>query len=215
MKKPQSVKSLENLGRVRLSKSFYMRDFLYSEIGNLFGIANIPDHPNVAIEACSHMCAELLEPLNETFGRISIFSGYRSPSVNQTGNENKLNCASNASNYAGHIFDYKDANGNLGATISIVIPWFADQYENGRSWQDLAWWIHDHLPHCGLYFFPSLAAFNITWHEANKEKTIYSYINPKGCLTKEGMDNYSGDHSEHYQGFPALKALKFASPIID
>jgi hypothetical protein len=55
------------------------------------------------------MCAELPEPLNKTFGRISIFSSYRSPSVNQTG----------------------DANGNLGATISIVIPWFADQYENG------------------------------------------------------------------------------------
>ncbi len=136
MKKPQSVKSLEDFGRIRLSKSFYMRDFLYSEISNYFSIPNIPDDPDTAIEACSNICNELLEPLNETFGRISIFSGYRSPVVNQTGNEKKLNCASNESNYARHIFDYKDDQG-LGATVSIVIPWFADLYNNGK-WQRLA-----------------------------------------------------------------------------
>ncbi|MEZ5534047.1 MAG: hypothetical protein R3F02_00345 [Thiolinea sp.] len=204
MRKPQSVNSLENLGRVRLSKSFYMRDFLYSEISNFYAIPNIPDNPELAIEACSHLCKELLEPLNDTFGRITIFSGYRSPAVNETGNEKGLRCASNEANYAAHIFDYKDKNDHMGATVSVVIPWFADQYEQGRDWRALAWWIHDHLPHCGLYFFPSLAAFNITWHEHNKDKTIHSYINPKGCLTKPGMDNYTGDHSEWYEGFPGL-----------
>lgn len=205
MRKPQSVRSLEKFGRVRLSKSFYMRDFLYSEISNFYGIPNIPDNPDTAIEACTHLCEELLEPLNDTFGRISIFSGYRSPTVNQTGNEKGFSCASNESNFAGHIFDYKDKNGDIGATVSVVIPWFADKYGAGRDWQALAWWIHDHLPHCGLYFFPALAAFNITWHETNKEKTIYSYIKPKGCLTKAGMENYEGDHSEWYEGFPLIK----------
>ena len=206
MRKPQSVKSLENLGRVRLSQSFYMRDFLYSEIGNFHEIPNIPDHPDVAIESCSQLCNELLEPLNATFGRISIFSGYRSLAVNQFGNDNKLNCASNAANYAAHIFDCKDAGGHIGATVSVVIPWFADQYEKGRDWRSLAWWIHDNLPHCGLCFFPPLAAFNIKWHEANKEKTIHSYVKPKGCLTCAGMENYEGNHSSWYEGFPALKS---------
>ena len=125
MRKPQSVKSLETLGRVRLSQSFYMRDFMYSEISNFHGIPNIPDSPDVAIKACSSLCQELLEPLNSTFGRISIFSGYRSPSVNKFGNENKLNCASNEANYASHIFDYQDSSGSIGATVSVVIPWFA------------------------------------------------------------------------------------------
>jgi hypothetical protein len=36
---------------VRLSPSFFMRDFLYSEIANFHGIPNIPDHPDKAIEA--------------------------------------------------------------------------------------------------------------------------------------------------------------------
>ena len=204
MRKPQSVKSLENLGRVRLSNSFYMRDFLYSEVSNYYGAPNIPDDPDLAIDVCSNLCKELLEPLNETFGRISIFSGYRSPSINELCNEKKLNCASNKANYASHIFDHKDSNNHKGATVSVVIPWFADKYENGTDWRALAWWIHDNLPHCGLYFFPSLSAFNITWHEENKEKTIRSYIKPKGCLTKKGMDNYEGDHSEFYEGFPEI-----------
>lgn len=133
MRKPQSVKSLENLGRVRLSKSFYMRDFLYSEISNFYAIPNIPDDPDLAIEACSHLCEELLEPLNDAFGRISIFSGYRSPSVNELCNEKKLNCASNEANYAAHIFDHKDKSGSIGATVSVVIPWFTDQYQNGEG----------------------------------------------------------------------------------
>lgn len=137
------------------------------------------------------------------------FSGYRSPEVNQYGNDNKYNCASNKSNSAAHIFDYRDSTGGMGATVSVVIPWFVDQYEKGRSWQALAWWMHDNLPHCGLYFFPSLAAFNITWHETNKEKVIKSYIDPKGILTKPEMGNYDGDHSKLYEGFPVLKTKSY------
>jgi hypothetical protein len=39
MRKPASVRSLEQLGRVRLSSSFFMRDFLHSEIADLHGIS--------------------------------------------------------------------------------------------------------------------------------------------------------------------------------
>jgi len=78
MRKPQSVKSLEDLGRVRLSPNFYMRDFLYSEVANFYGIPNIPDNPDLAIEAGRQLCEQLLEPLNATFGRVCIRSAYRS-----------------------------------------------------------------------------------------------------------------------------------------
>ena len=37
MKMPKSVRSAEALGRVRLSQSFFMRDFLHSEIAALNG----------------------------------------------------------------------------------------------------------------------------------------------------------------------------------
>ena len=43
LKKPQTVKALEELGRVQLSPSFFMRDFLYSEISQIERIPNIPN----------------------------------------------------------------------------------------------------------------------------------------------------------------------------
>src|ERR1700694_4560074 len=41
--RPGSVRSLEEFGRVRLSASFFMRDFLHSEIADFHGILNIPE----------------------------------------------------------------------------------------------------------------------------------------------------------------------------
>lgn len=204
MNKPSNVRALEELGRVRLSPSFFFRDFLYSEISNLHGIPNIPDDPEHAIEAGKRLCQELLEPLQATFGRIAIRSAYRSPTVNEFGNRNKLNCASNEKNRAGHIWDQRDENGHMGATACIVIPWFADRYAATGDWTPLAWWIHDHLPYDSMYFFPKLAAFNLRWHEA-PERRIDSYAPPKGCLTRPGLSNHDGDHSASYAGFPHLK----------
>ena len=193
MKKPQSVRSLETLGRVSLSKSFFMRDMLYSEIAAISGLQNIPDDPDLAIEAGKHLCAELLEPLQETFGRIAVRSAYRTPAINTWGNERNLSCAKAETNYTDHTWDRRDAEGHIGAVASIVVPWFVPHYEAGADWRSLAWWIHDHLPYSTLYFFPKLAAFNIGWHEQPK-KTINSYIAPRGTLTKPGMGNFDGSH---------------------
>ena len=73
-----SYDALERFGRIRLSKHFFMRDFLYSEISNFFGVQNLPEDPKKAEEAGKRLCEELLEPLNATFGRIAVRSGYRS-----------------------------------------------------------------------------------------------------------------------------------------
>lgn len=204
MRKPSTVSALEDLGRVRLSKSFFMRDFLYSEIANLHGMVNIPEDPDLAIAAGRHLCEELLEPLQDTFGRIAIRSAYRSRDVNAYGNSHNLSCASNENNSARHIWDHRDKDGCMGAMACIVVPWFADRYADGADWRSLAWWIHDDLPYSSLYFFPKLAAFNIGWHE-RPERRIDSYIKPRGCLTRPGMPNHKGSHSESYPGFPKLK----------
>lgn len=201
MRTPKSVESLENLGRVRLSRSFFMRDFLYSEIANFYGVQNIPDDPDLAIEVGSTLCETLLEPLQATFGRIAIRSAYRSSAVNELENEKKHNCGSNESNYAGHIWDRRDALGLKGATACVVIPWFTDRYENGAKWQALAYWIHDHLPYSQLQFFPKLCAFNLSWHE-KPTKSIYSYIDPKGLLFREESAN--GQYAALYAEFPSL-----------
>lgn len=209
MKRPATVAALTDLGRVRLSRTFFMREFLYSEIANLHAIPNIPDDPDLAIAAGRRLCEELLEPLQATFGRIAIRSAYRSPEVNGLGNremragKSGYACASNEANFAAHIWDRRDAAGHMGAMASIVVPWFADRYADGADWRGLAWWIHDHLPYASLCFYPKLAAFNIQWHEAPARR-IDSFIDPKGCLTNPGMANHGGSHAEWYEGFPPL-----------
>lgn len=165
MNKPMNVRALEELGRVRLSKSFFMRDFLYSEISQIEGIPNIPDYPERAIEAGQKLCEELLEPLQERFGRIAVRSAYRSPTVNSRGaaNNRQYSCAENERNFASHIWDYPDAEGYLGATACIVVPALLPWYERHGDWTPLAWWIHDNLPYASQFWFPNLAAFNLRW----------------------------------------------------
>lgn len=197
MKSPKTMKALEELGRVRLSDSFFMRDMLYSEISNHYGIPNIPEFPDVAIETGRALCENLLDPLQEKFGRVSIRSAYRSPTLNKFGNENNLNCSRNEANYAKHIWDYPDKDGHKGALATVVVNSFIPYYERTKDWQSLAWYIHDHLPYSTLFFYPKLAAFNIGWHE-EPQRRIDSYIAPKECLTKLGMGNHGGEHSEFY-----------------
>ena len=209
MQKPKSMKALEELGRVRLSTHFFMRDMLYSEIANFHGIPNIPDDPDTAIVAGTRLCEELLEPLHATFGHVSIRSAFRSAVVNDYGVKNRhkgYNCAATESNHSRHVWDRPDAEGGMGATACIVIPWFVGRYEAGTPWQAMAWWIHDHLPYSHMEFFQTYAAFNLGWHETRKRR-IDSWITPRGkggrvLLTKPDMANHPGDHSSEYPGFP-------------
>lgn len=195
------------MGRVRMGRHFYMRDFLYSEIGSFHRIPNIPENPDLAIANGRRLCEELLDPLTETFGRLAIRSGYRSPTLNRYGNRNKLNCARNDANYGYHIWDRADEE-EAGAGTSLVIPWFADRYARGRDWRDLAWWIHDHLPYSDLWFFPKLCAMNLSWR-ARPLRTISSYIAPKGMLLRAG--DAAGEPVEarraRYADFPPLRGI--------
>ncbi len=202
MRTPQSVESLENLGRIRLSRSFFMRDFLYSEIANFYGISNVPEDPDLAVEVGKQLCEHLLEPLQATFGRVAVRSAYRSPTVNHKGNEGKHSCGSNQSNFARHIWDKRDSDGHKGAMACIAIPWFTDRFERGADWRALAYWVHDHLPYSQLQFFPKLCAFNIGWHE-KPARRIDSFIEPRGLLFREGPSK--GEHASLYADFPPLR----------
>lgn len=198
MRAPKSVRSLETLGRVRLSENFFLRDFLYSEIAVMHGFANIPDDPDLAIAAGTALCENLLEPLQARFGKISIRSAYRSPEVNGFGNANGLNCGSNASNYAGHIWDRLDGAGRMGVTACIVVNRFVPYFERTGDWEAMAWWVHDHLPYHDMEFFPHYAAFNLQWRE-EPVRRISSYIPPRrGRLTAPDRPNWSGRHDEAY-----------------
>ncbi|QFT57190.1 hypothetical protein FIU94_00015 [Sulfitobacter sp. THAF37] len=196
--------SLETFGRVRLSKHFFMRDFLYSEISGFHGIPNVPDDPDLAISNGRAFCTALMDPLEETFGRVAVRSGYRSRTLNRYGNENRLNCARNDNPLECHIWDWA-GGAEAVAGASVVIPWFADQYAEGRDWRDLAWWVHDHLPYSEMWFFPKLAAFNLVWRPQPR-RAISSYIAPRGALLRSGdmPGEDRATRARRYADFPAL-----------
>lgn len=209
MRRPASMRGLENLGRIKLSKHFYMRDFLYSEINGYHGVPNVPRDPDLAVANGRALCSQLLDPLEETFGRLAIRSGYRSPELNAYGNENRLNCAANDHPLECHIWD-RGAGEEAIAGTSLVVPWFADHYAKGRDWRDLAWWIHDHLPYSEMWFFPKLAAFNLVWRPVPR-RTISSYIAPRGTLLRAGEKPQESiaERRRRYPDFPPFRAIPY------
>jgi hypothetical protein len=184
-KKPTTVSTLTELGRVRLSKSFFMRDMLHSEIAQVHGLLNAPDDPDLAIEVGTRLATDLLEPLQERWGPMRIRSAYRSAEVNALGNKLQhggkagYNCASNEANAAGHIWDVRDKDGCKGATACVVLPSFWDAHQEPGDWQIMARWIDGKLPLSSLEFYPKFWAFNISWH-ARPKRTVYSHAEPKG-----------------------------------
>lgn len=215
MRSPRSYLSLEEFGRVRLSRHFQMRNFVYSEISNFYGRPNLPEDPDLAIETGRRLAIELLEPLVETFGPIDIRSGYRSPALNDFGSMQvkPQKMAATPKNFAAHIWDKRDAKGRMGACVSVGIPWFAAQYNRGRDWRDLAWWLFDHLDFHEVYFFPKDAAFNITWHE-EPEQRILSYAPPKGVLFRRG-DTPDPMRAQRYVDFPPFRGISYPGLPLD
>ena len=87
---------------------------------------------------------------------------------------------------------------------TVIVHAFIPYYQRTGHWEAMAWWVHDHLPYSAMLFFPKFAAFNLGWREVPKRR-ITSFIPPRrGLLTKPGMANYSGDHSERICGVPAF-----------
>ena len=207
---PKSMWSLETLGRTRLSRYFFLRDFMHSEISAFYGIPNIPEKPDAVIAAGRALATKLLDPLVETFGPVAVRSGYRAPALNKFGNDNRLNCSRNEINAASRIWDRRDSEGRMGACATIVIPWFADQYDQGRDWRDLAYWIHDHLPYHEQYFFPKLAALNLTWRE-DPARRILSYITPKGTLVPAATEPGESQtwRRKRYADFPPFRGITY------
>ncbi len=184
-----------------------MREMLYSEVGNLHGIPNIPEHPELALQVGREVAVRLLEPLKRAFGHVSIRSAYRSPTLNAFCNERfqagdtACWCTDNDVNAARHIWDRRDREGYLGGTVTVFIPGYLDHYRETGDYRPLAWWIRDHIHgYSELFFFRNLCAFNIRWYEGPSEKAIF-YLDPpvRDLLTKTGMDGFDGDHSQFYR----------------
>lgn len=203
-----NVATLTDFGRQRLSDHFFMRDMLYSEVGNVHGIPNIPDNPELALQVGREIAARLLEPLKRAFGHVTIRSAYRSPRLNAFCNDwfnagdTACWCAGNDINAARHIWDLPDGDGRIGGTVTLVIPAYLTHYERTGDYRPLAWWMRDHIAdYAEMLFFRNLCAFNIRWYQGPSDKAIW-FLDPpvRDLLVKEEPAgiyiNYSAFYSE-------------------
>ena len=221
------LRALDIFGRQRLSKHYFMRDFLYSEIAAVHGIANVPDNARLAIKSGRALCRNLLEPLRHVFGHVTIRSALRSVSVNGFGNCHGMNCSSNKASYANHIWDHLDGDDYMGATACIIIPGFADWVDEGagRDWRVLAWFIHEHLPYAEMVFFARNGTVNLTWRgdpndpaqdgnvrrfdgscdsivwRSKPKHRVHSFVSPKGLWIKNGKPKEDFGGSGYYEDF--------------
>ena len=209
MRSPASVAELTELGRVRLSKHFFMREMLYSEVGNHYGVPNVPEDPALAVAAGRALCEKLLEPMYEAFGGVVVRSAYRSPTLNDfchrkyVAGETACYCSDNVYSAGRHIWDRRDGAGYLGATASVLVPAYLDLYEESSDCDPLAWWIRDHLPeYAEVTFYPWQCVFNIRWYEGASDQAIYEDAGPNmgedRLITRKGMDDFDGDHRDRY-----------------
>lgn len=214
MAAPDTVAALTELGRARLSEHFFMREMLYSEVANFHGMSNMPDDPELAVAAGTRLCEEILEPLHAAFGHVAVRSAFRSAEVNgfcnaklveSGGADTGYYCSDNDYSAARHIWDRRDAAGFMGATVSVVIPWYLPRFEATGDPRPLAWWIRDHIPaYAELMFFPWLCAFNIRWYEGPSDQPIILDDGVEDrVLTDRTMASYAEDHSADYAGFPS------------
>jgi len=203
-----SVAALTELGRVRLSEHFFMREMLYSEVGNYHGVPNVPADPDLAVAVGRQLATLILEPLKAAFGHVTIRSAYRSPVLNDychrrfVAGDTACWCTSNDANAAQHIWDRRDAAGRIGGTVTVVIPAYLDHYEKTADYRPLAWWIRDNIPaYAEMFFFRHLCAFNIRWYDGPSDQAIW-YLDPpvRELLTRRGEADFDGDHGGRYAG---------------
>lgn len=215
MDRKWGYKDLEELGRVRLSENFYMREFLHSEIAQIHGLVNAPNNPDLAITTGKELCQNILEPIKRAWGKVHVRSGYRSEAVNKLGNEKKLNCSNNNNNFAAHIWDVRDAKGYSGATACIVIPKYQDYYEETGDWVSLGWWLHQNIQdYSEIVFFKKQCAFNIRWYEQSEQpKTIKTFIPDPNTKNKKPLLN-KGIISTTYDKHTIEEHVKKAEAVL-
>lgn len=73
--------SYEQLARIRISKNFILREFLFSTTAASYGATNYPEDPAMVVRAATALCQMLLEPIEQRFGRCAITFGYQSREV--------------------------------------------------------------------------------------------------------------------------------------
>jgi uncharacterized protein YcbK (DUF882 family) len=123
----------------QLSKNFTLRELIKSDTATRKGINNAP--PQSVIDNLKYLCENLLQPIRDMVGIVTINSGYRSPALNKA-----VGGAKNSQHLTGQAVDFESvqySNIELGKMIEESGLVF-DQliYEFVSKKNPRAGWIH-------------------------------------------------------------------------
>jgi hypothetical protein len=123
----------------QLSNNFYLHEFIKSDTATRLGIDNTP--PQDVIDNLKYLCENLLQPIRDIVGAVTVNSGYRSPALNKA-----VNGAKNSQHLTGQAVDFEAINYSnieLGKKIEESGLVF-DQliYEYVKKTNPRAGWIH-------------------------------------------------------------------------
>ena len=85
--------------RIRLSKNFSLSEMVKSSTAERLRVDNSPS--DIHLVNLTHLCINILQPVRDQFGVISINSGYRSPTLNAKvgGSKTSQHCNGQAADF--------------------------------------------------------------------------------------------------------------------
>ena len=85
--------------RIRLSKNFALAEMVKSATAERLNVDNSPGSHHLV--NLTHLCINILQPVREQFGVITINSGYRSPALNAKvgGSKTSQHCNGQAADF--------------------------------------------------------------------------------------------------------------------
>ena len=85
--------------RIRLSKNFSLSEMVKSSTAERLRVDNSPS--DIHLVNLTHLCINILQPVREQFGVITINSGYRSPALNAKvgGSKTSQHCNGQAADF--------------------------------------------------------------------------------------------------------------------
>ena len=114
-----TIDQYEALSRIRLSKNFIMRDFLFSTECAARGLTNYPEDPDAVIRAGKALCEKVLEPVLLRWGRFWITFAYMSREGIEYGCT-KAEREANPHSSNPHQYDRKTFGDDVYARIDIL-----------------------------------------------------------------------------------------------
>ena len=103
---------------MRLSKNFWLQELIKSSTAVRLGIPNEPNQ--LVLVSLTALVHNVLQPVRDEFGIITINSGYRSTDLN-----NKIGGSKRSQHCFGEAVDFEQ----LGTPNSVVAKWIANNLE--------------------------------------------------------------------------------------